>query len=177
MPFKTILVAVSALLFLLAANVKLAQKNIVGNFNCPEKKLGTTETDTLPVIRANSEGIYKIEKVLEQHAHFFSKADVIQISAAKGMLHYRKGKQLQNYKIIPRYIRYSFQPQCATAPCPTVTKIETVYFMGGAARFVRTSGKIFFISAKEFADNDSSIGMKKEDWIAAYEIKRLAKLP
>ena len=63
MPIKTILVAVSTLLFLLAANIKLAQKNIVGNFNRPEKKLGTTETDTLPVIRVNSEGTYKIEKV------------------------------------------------------------------------------------------------------------------
>lgn len=52
-------------------------------------------TDTLSILSGKPEGIFRIEKVLEKNAHFFTQGDIIQISNVKGMIHYKKGKKVQ----------------------------------------------------------------------------------
>lgn len=80
-------------------------------------------------------GVYRITEELDNEHRVFKKDDVLEVSMKNGLGHYRKGKLLNRYKIIPETITIEQVVNCHMPPCPPMRYKASAYYVDVLSRY------------------------------------------
>lgn len=83
---------------------------------------------------------YRVTAIHEkQNPLKLSQNDIIKVSLKNGMIVYRKGKKINQYKLKPTTKTFTTQPQCAKPPCPPITETKDYFSWGSYSIQVNNS--------------------------------------
>ncbi len=112
----------------------------------------------LPVAQAQQKN-YTIKTSWDTTLHTFKTGDKISYSMQEGLYHYRAGKLLNRYKIIPRKIKLKKVAPCQVPPCPVFEYQVLVYYVDVWQRYLwikdGSSLASLNISAKKYNTMDT----------------------
>ncbi len=118
---------------------------------------------------------FTITAVYDTLVKKFMTSDVLKISMADGLSHSRKGKLINQYKIIPQKITQEIRSGCLHPPCNPRTSDKVVFWLEPAKRYfyINMSGKEgrLLVSKEHFAASDAKTFFREDEWINAYKLK------
>lgn len=88
----------------------------------------------------------------------FEYDDQIEIAPKEGLKHFRKGKLINTYKIIPR----KFSSTERNLPC--------IYYLPSFQLYFKVVERKFYISKTKFQDDVSSNKIGDDDWVKAFHL-------
>ncbi|WP_241282873.1 hypothetical protein [Chryseobacterium timonianum] len=88
----------------------------------------------------------------------FQYDDQIQISPKEGLKHFRKGKLINTYKIIPR--KFS----------STEINLPRIYYLPSFQLYFKVVERKFYITKTKFQDDVSSNKIEDNDWVKAFHL-------
>ena len=117
---------------------------------------------------AQRQGSYIVKETWDTLLSTFNKSDGIRYSMREGLFHYRSGKLINKYKIIPLKVKWVKVAPCQMPPCPEFSSEVLVYYVGVWQRF------IFFdelpdrtwlqISKKTYEQANDLPALREGDW-------------
>jgi hypothetical protein len=137
--------------------------------NLKEQSNGKTEFNRVYDFLQNEKS-FTIKKVFNDVLKF-KVGDIVKADKKSGLRHYRNGKLINNYKIIPQLTTIRTQPQCRVAPCPPIETKTIVYYLETTKRFINFSFNALMMSvnAEEYPNTpNKSINIA---WEKAYDLK------
>ncbi len=118
---------------------------------------------------------FTITQTYDTGINLFLKNDQLTISTAEGLYHYRDGKLLNRYKIIPQQIKQLITTTCLIPPCPVRQEEKVVYYLEPFRRYidirVLSDRAWFCVSKKTFDMASKEMVFKEGDWTTGYRLK------
>ncbi|MFC4163518.1 hypothetical protein ACFOWU_07640 [Epilithonimonas zeae] len=115
-----------------------------------------------PTKNANQENIenvlFYISKNEAKELKGFEYDDQIEISTKEGLKHFRKGKLINTYKIIPR--KFS----------STEINLPRIYYLPSFQLYFKVVERQFYITKTKFQDDVSSNKIDDNDWVKAFHL-------
>lgn len=130
----------------------VAEGYTAGDFGMPK----------LPNKNANQENIenvlFYISKNEAKELKGFEYDDQIEISTNEGLKHFRKGKLINTYKIIPR--KFS----------STEMNLPRIYYLPSFQLYFKVVERKFYITKTKFQDDVSTNKIDDNDWVKAFHL-------
>lgn len=132
---------------------------------------------TVVVNNPNPKDPFPVEKVFkiglaENRLLGFKTGDVIRISTKSGLKHYRNGKLLNNYKLIPQQTIITVEAKCKVPPCFKTETNQLVYYLDAADRFIDIRGDQLLISSLNYKEANKPNVPTKLSWKNAYQLNQ-----
>lgn len=116
----------------------------------------------LPDRNANQEQIeyslFYISKNEVKELKGFEYDDQIEIAPKEGLKHFRKGKLINTYKIIPR--------KCSS----TEVNRRCIYYLPSFQLYFKVVDRKFYITRTKFQDDVSTNKIDEDDWVKAFHL-------
>jgi len=107
---------------------------------------------------------FKINGINKPKIKGFLMDDELQISNAEGLKHYRKGKLVNSYKIIPRRVTIG-----------TISKRQNYYYLGSEKKFIKVARMYYatnlLLSVEQHDENLSDEALAGIKWELCYYLK------
>jgi hypothetical protein len=121
---------------------------------------------------------FTVTQVVDTIMKGLATGDELRISSAEGLSHFRNGKLVNTYKIIPARIKQRHVNPCLVPPCPEREEDKIVYYLEPIHRYFTidqlTDRSWFNFSKKIFVSSGTAATFMEGDWTTGY---RLVKKP
>ncbi|SDC89842.1 hypothetical protein [Niabella drilacis] len=120
-------------------------------------------------------GRFRVTEAMDTVFHLFKTGDMLDVSLQKGLRHYRNGKLVSTYKIIPATIKVKKVAPCLKPPCPELVHDVPVYYAGALNRYIELddlSSKSYLYAAPEDYNTQSGQPLREGQWALWYVLKK-----
>lgn len=118
---------------------------------------------------------YRVEKVMDSENKLFKKNDALYVSLKDGLRHYRNGRLINTYKIIPDSIKRIQVINCHMPPCPPLKITEPALYVESLKRylifFTNLNGNTYLKATPVGYNVRKNEALKEEDISLWYVLK------
>jgi hypothetical protein len=117
---------------------------------------------------------FTITQVVDTILNGLAVGDELRISSAEGLSHFRNGKLVNSYKIIPTRIKQRHVNPCLIPPCPEREEEKIVYYLEPIHRYFSIEQLMdrswFNFSRKIFISPGTPATFEEGDWVTGYRL-------
>jgi len=125
--------------------------------------------------RQPATGRFRVTEAMDTVLYLFKTGDMLDVSLQKGLRHYRNGKLVNTYKIIPATIKVKKVAPCLKPPCPELVHDVPVYYTDVLNRYIELddlSNKSYINAAPAYYKAQSGKPLREGQWELWYVLKR-----
>jgi hypothetical protein len=103
--------------------------------------------------------------------------DEIRISTKNGLHHFRSGKLLNTYKIIPQKVQEEYDSTCPVPPCQPKSRERVYYFLEPFKKYIaidlKNTDYSFKLSRQDFSGGKDDLVFRNGDMAQYYLLRKL----